>query len=239
MDAGLKYLESDRLHHLDMLQALSRGTAEPVYMGADGVHLYDAFSEWHIISAASPEVSARFFQAAGDASCFCVHQSFTRDQLSRRGDFGFYLECTQTAYLKMEPPSCPETGVCELRVLTPDMAEWVNANYRQDPEELPYVRMLLERGVMTGAYVDGECAGFIGRYADGSIGLLDVRPEFRRRGIAEALLRDAVRSELRLGNVPFGQIAVGNAASTALNEKVGLTVSTESIWWLELKQPRS
>lgn len=235
MEAGLKYLNADRLHHLDMLEALRRGTARPVYMASDGAFLIDDESGWCLMSAATPETGAKLIAMSGEASCFCVHQQFIRDMLGVRDDFCFYLECVQTAYLGGEPPAEPDGFSLELRALTPDMAEWVNANYRQDPDELGYVRWLLERGVIKGAFENGECAGFMGRHSDGSLGLLNVRPEYRRRGIGEALLRDAIRSELALGNIPFGQIVVGNEASIGLNLKVGMTVSDSMLWWLEKK----
>jgi GNAT superfamily N-acetyltransferase len=122
--------------------------------------------------------------------------------------------------------------------MSPADAVWVNENYRNIPEELDYVRLLLEKGLITGAYVGGRCAGFIGRHSEGSIGLLEVLPEFRRRGIAEALLSDAINRELALGHIPFGQVVWDNGPSLALQKKVGSEISEGHLYWMDLAERR-
>lgn len=231
-----EYLTRDLVLHIDMLECLRRGSAEIKYEGADGVLLKEIESDLWLISAADEAAGRRLLDTAlaGGMDFACVHQEFTKEQLAEKYDFPFYLECFQTAYLKTEPVSVPD--ICEFRQLTPDMAQWVNEHYRQDPGELDYVRFLLEKDCITGAYVDGKPAGFIGRHSDGSVGLLEVLPEYRRMGIGEALARDALNRELKKGNVPYGQVVWDNEPSLALHRKMGLEFSKTHIWWLELRE---
>ena len=85
---------------------------------------------------------------------------------------------------------------------------------------------------MLGAFVEGEPAGFVGFHAEGTIGMLEVLPPYRRRGVGEALLRGAVRLALERGQYAFGQVFTDNAPSLALQRKVGLAVSEEILYWL-------
>ena len=85
---------------------------------------------------------------------------------------------------------------------------------------------------MLGAFVDGECAGFVGFHAEGAIGMLEVLPRFRRRGIGEALLRGIVALALSRGQYAFAQVFTDNLPSLALQRKAGLAVSEEILYWL-------
>ena len=96
---------------------------------------------------------------------------------------------------------------------------------------MAYVEKVIERG-MVGAFVDGVLAGFAGFHDEGSIGLLEVLPEYRRRGLGEALLCAAVRLALERGQYAFGQVFTDNRPSLALQRKVGMTVSEDILYWL-------
>ncbi len=230
--AAEAYLSRDRLHHIDMLEALRRKMADIVYAGPEGVLLYNAMSECWVISAATPEASLHMLAIPESPDFICAHQEFTVSQLQKTYDSPFFLDCVQTAYFKSDPVPVP--SVCTFRAMEPGDAQWVNENYRNDPGELDYVRSLLEKGLITGAYVNGRCAGFIGRHSEGSIGLLEVLPKYRRQGVGSALFRDALNRELQRGNIPFGQVEWGNEPSLALQRKTGCTVSEGHVYWMSL-----
>lgn len=78
----------------------------------------------------------------------------------------------------------------------------------------------------------GAIAGLAGFHEEGSIGMLEVLPAYRRRGVGEALLRGAVRLALERGQYAFGQVFTDNQASLALQRKVGMSVSQERLFWL-------
>ena len=62
--------------------------------------------------------------------------------------------------------------------------------------------------------------------------MLEVLPEYRRRGLGEALEAGAVRLALSRGQYAFGQVETENAASLALQKKVGLEISDQELFWL-------
>ena len=91
----------------------------------------------------------------------------------------------------------------------------------------------VRRGVL-GAFPTGsnQPAGFVGFHEEGSIGMLEVLPAWRRRGLGELLLRAAVNRALERGALPFAQVIEDNAPSLALQQKAGLTLSGTRMFWL-------
>ena len=81
-------------------------------------------------------------------------------------------------------------------------------------------------------FLDGEPVGFVGEHLEGSMGLLYVLPEFRRRGFGEALEKFCIAKTIEKGFVPFGQVEKDNAASLNLQKKLGFTVSENLIFWM-------
>ena len=64
------------------------------------------------------------------------------------------------------------------------------------------------------------------------MGLLHVFPEYRRRGFATALQKQYMMRTMKRGYLPFGQVDRNNAASLALQEKLGLQRSDDLIVWM-------
>lgn len=56
---------------------------------------------------------------------------------------------------------------------------------------------------MTGAFLDGVLAGFIGIHEEGSIGMLEVLPAYRRRSLGYALEAGAIRPRTEGGRYPL------------------------------------
>ena len=90
---------------------------------------------------------------------------------------------------------------------------------------------------MYGIYVrDGEqsrLAGFIGTHRDGSMGMLYVEEAYRRQGLAASLESWLVNRHLKRGEIPYCQIREGNISALRLQEKLGLYLCRELMWWLK------
>lgn len=95
-----------------------------------------------------------------------------------------------------------------------------------------YLEERLRSGMMYGAFADGKLTGFIGMHAEGSMGILEVFEEFRRQGIAEALERHLINRILEKGWVPFCQIFTDNEASVKLQQKLGLRIVRDTVYWI-------
>ena len=90
----------------------------------------------------------------------------------------------------------------------------------------------MAKGELFGALIQGELAGFIGCHEEGTYGILEVLPQFRRRGVGYALERHIIGWLLDHDRIPYCQIAVDNGASISLQNRLGLSLSQKPVHWL-------
>ena len=88
-------------------------------------------------------------------------------------------------------------------------------------------------GHLYGAFSpSGDIMGFTGFHSEGSMGMLTVLPEYRRRGVGEALEKHLLRTAIDEGRTPFCNVYLSNSASIALQEKLGLERGDVLSWWI-------
>ncbi len=144
-----------------------------------------------------------------------------------RYGFARLLECHQVAYFGSMPELSTDIALrdAELRDLP-----LITAVYEYEtPESL---RQIVERKKLLLAFDQGQLAGFMGEHPEGSMGLLYIFPEYRRKGYAEALERALIAKTMAEGFIPFGQVVKDNTASLALQEKLGMTISENLSYWM-------
>ncbi len=146
---------------------------------------------------------------------------------------GYYpdiMECITASYLKKEAPVVAHPEI-EIRALTENDLPFVLENYHNPGSVEAHIRDRIQAG-MIGGIIDGKLAGFVGIHQEGAMGLLEVLPEFRRRGLAELLECEIIRACLSSGNLPYCHIRKGNAASMALQQKLGLSLDMTPVYWV-------
>ncbi len=229
-ETALARLTGNRLLYIDMLEVLRRGTAQIRRAGPDGVLLYDPPSEVWFLDAETPAALDEMLPMLDGCVILTGHQMWYKDKLAAH--FGFQTEqiCLQSAWLSPQPPVVPSFDG-ELRWLDRSWAVWTEEHYSHSFGGVSYMEDAIDRG-MLGAFVDGQPAGFIATHIEGSMGMLEVLPEYRRRGIGEALLLAMTASCLERGIYPYGQVWADNDPSLALQRKVGMTLSEELLFWL-------
>ena len=79
---------------------------------------------------------------------------------------------------------------------------------------------------------NGMLAAFAGIHAEGSMGMLEVLPDCRRRGMGEALEAFLITRQLEKGWVPFCQVFDGNESSLRLQKKLGLKLAPGRLYWI-------
>ena len=229
-ETALARLTGNRLLYIDMLEVLRRGTAQIRRAGPDGVLLYDPPSEVWFLDAETPAALDEMLPMLDGCVILTGHQMWYKDKLAAH--FGFQTEqiCRQSAWLAPQPPVVPSFDG-ELRWLDRSWAVWTEEHYSHSFGGVSYMEDAIDRG-MLGAFVDGQPAGFIATHIEGSMGMLEVLPQYRRRGIGEALLLAMTASCLERGIYPYGQVWADNDPSLALQRKVGMTLSEELLFWL-------
>jgi hypothetical protein len=139
------------------------------------------------------------------------------------------LECVVASYHGSRFPEHEISGV-SYRWLTVNDFPVVVATYHNVGEA--YVRERLEQGVLLGTYVDGNLAGYIGLHQEGTLGMLMIFPEFRRRHLATELEKRYCNILIDRGDLPFCDIVVGNDASVRLHARLGFSFERLHCWWL-------
>ena len=228
--AALNYLQKDRLLHIDMLELLRLNEAKAMYAGEDGVLIHLEHGNIHMLSAASEESAVKIAAQITDASMLVLHQPYLREELMARFSLTGCMSCHQAAWLS-DAPVPPQPGDIDIRSLAEVDLPFVHEHYDNISDE----EYLLERmkAGMLGIYVENELAGFIGTHTEGTIGLLEILPAYRRRGLAFALEGAMMCWQQERGRIPYAQIKEGNEASLLLHKKLGMEVTPEaSVLWL-------
>jgi len=225
------YLEKNLLHHMDMLQPIRRDSAEVLAANPRGVLLLEKASGAHMLTVRSPECAEEFLSQIESAYLMAVHQEHLVEGAALRFGLRPTMRCHQAAWLHPSPPAAPETPF-RVEPLGPDRAGEVRALYAQDVEP-GYIEGRLLAGEMFGAFRGGELAGFIGLHAEGSMGMLEVLPAFRRMGVGTLLVAFLCGRLMERGLTPFSQFTTHNLASRRLHEAMGFSISDELVYWLE------
>lgn len=226
---ALAFLHRDPVYYANLLEVLRRGSAEHLTGTDRGVILRDRDSgAW--MFALEPGAEELLDQIPDDADLITGHAMWCIPLLEDRLGLHSVKVAYSALWARPDPPAQPPFGG-ELRLLGREWASWAAEHYSSDFGGLAYMEGVVERGLL-GAFVDGRPAGFVGFHDEGSIGLLEVLPEYRRRGIGAALEMGAVRLAMSRGQYAFGQVIDGNGASLALQARLGLSVSEQTLFWL-------
>lgn len=225
-----EYFSRDPLLHVDMSEALKLPGTRAVYAARDGVVISSL--DMRFVSTEDAETAFRLLPSLDGAGvgAIVLHQPFLYDELTKKRGFHSFMDCHNCAYYGREPVPYTLPQGAEIKQLAQSHAEFVAANYSSQAD-LGYIRERIDAGLF-GVFVSGELAGFAGTHDEGSIGLLQVLPQYRRLGLACALEAFLINRQLAFGVLPFGQVRVRNDASLALQKKIGMTVSDKVVHWL-------
>ena len=224
------WLSRDPLLHTDMTEALRRGLGEIVSATERGVLVSADEDSCGMLSCADVETALTLLDGRR-FPLLSIHQAELESPLCRELGMETWMRCRQAVYLRKEPPAVTEE---DIRPLSEEHLDFLQANYRHEDGE--YLAWLLERRALFGAFREEKLVGFIGKHAEGSMGLLEVLPSFRRQGVGERLERFLIARELEQGNLPYCHVFTDNQASLALQQKLGLTLAEGSVIWLKEKR---
>ena len=227
-EQALAYLGKDPVRNISMIEPLRLGRARVaaqsgrgVALEMDGIAMVAAEDLGEALSLLETLPEAQTWNVMGGTLSAAVAAALGLKEESR---------CYQAAYFRGEP--LPVRA--DVRPLDMGYFQAVLDGYSlfHDPE---YVEDRLKAGVVFGAFVDGRLAGFVGEHHEGSMGMLEVFPPYRGRGLGLALESFQINRYLSEGQVPFDQVIVGNEKSMGLQKKVGMELSKDTMSWLHRK----
>lgn len=231
---------------VSLSESLRLDRARVDHVSEDGVLLYLPSSKNYLHAAVDDDAARRVLAAAkrelGDSVVLFAEEShasacgYAEDAITR------YRVCV---YERAEPPAlCELSGVplvhaplaraprprpplarAPLRIerLDKSWLDAVAAQYDGLPEE-DILRHLEDGWVYGGFDGAGDLVGFIGEHDEGTIGMLEVLPQYRRRGYARELEAFSIARMLAAGRIPHGQVVLGNEPSFSLQRSLGMTV---------------
>ena len=220
-------LSKEKRRYIHMMEFLNRGIGDVLY--ADGMNVLLGNSGVYMIAATSKEEASRMLKGRFDAlDCdVAVTEEYVKELLEQEYHMCTTMKCVQACYTNKVPLSVRHK---DIRELTKDNLNYIIENY--DCMSTEYVKERLEAGCFWGAYEQDKLIGFIGIHAEGSMGMLFVENEHRRKGIGESLESYIINLQLANGQIPYCHIVDGNEASIALQEKLGLYIANKPMWWM-------
>lgn len=220
-------LYNDPALHADILEALRRNSATVLYDAPDGILIREN-SYGLLMLSAREETGKRLIDGITDCECMVLRgdalEPYARQKLGFTGE----NPCWQVLYEKKEP--LPVTGTLEIR--HPDAADYpqVRQTYHLAGDEELYRDFCGED--FFGAYENGEFVGYIGIHDEGSMGMLEIFPPYRRRGYARELYSFLINRQVKLGRIAYAQVVCSNDASLALQRQLGMTFSRQKVYWM-------
>ncbi|MBD5461326.1 MAG: tRNA (guanosine(37)-N1)-methyltransferase TrmD [Lachnospiraceae bacterium] len=245
----IERLLRSKLLHIDMIELLRRGQAQILYDGEEGVLLRDRVSGNYMITAEGEQEGRVILRQTcreinrrqkPEDLLFAVHQESVKSAAEEILGMETFLCCRHAVYTRKEPLPAAWYGSrmpdeFEIRALSLEHLDTVAAQYHLADRK--YLQGRISRGCMYGAFA-GECLeGFIGIHEEGSIGMLEVSADCRRKGIGRALEAYMINLFLEQGLTPYGQVSTDNQASGEMQEKLGLHFSRGEIYWLRGRTP--
>ena len=171
--------------------------------------------------------------------CIAIHQREMVPFMEKYFHLKTDMECIQGAYTRKEklpvrglygPDGRGENGF-SIRVLSEEFIPFVTEHYSEIGTE-EYVTDRIRHGAVYGAFYDEKIDGFIADHEEGSIGMLYVLPEYRKRHVAMALETYCMNLAIDRGEIPYGQIVLGNEPSIGLQEKMGICFAKGTVVWM-------
>jgi tRNA (guanine37-N1)-methyltransferase len=207
----------DHVFYADVADTLRRGAGEIQLVCAGGFLLHNIPGE---VMIAEADDDKTFTQIAAILSktksgTVLLHGRAYAGALSACG-YTEDLVCRQYVYLK-DTPLPVRTDGFEIRRIPGSYARRVNRLYTR-MEDPGYIASRMQAG-MYGAFIADRLCGTIGTHAEGSIGLLEVDPAFRKMAIGRAHRSLLINKMLAEGRIPYGQVVVGNDASDSSSKK--------------------
>ncbi|HPE28833.1 MAG TPA: GNAT family N-acetyltransferase [Candidatus Mcinerneyibacteriales bacterium] len=201
-------------------------------LGQTEVLLGESDHLWaYIFSASSQELSSLLPEIMGETLYFAAVEEWVIALLKKKRRVEWALKTDRFLFPEKGRVEAPELPVDHLRR---EDAETIFAESGyQAYTDVSYIRERILSGPAVCIRKGGELAAWAMTHDDGALGLLQVRPSWRREHLAENLVRYLVREKQRRKEPLFLNIEPGNKASQALALKIGFR-KEKVIFWVKL-----
>ena len=227
----------DRTLYIDLAEPLRRGTGKAYYASEDGVLVY-VKGVW-MIAALTPESAVSIAEIirneCKEGDEVCAHGTSCRRLMENPELFSWYEHpCYVGAYFMNSVFDVPSD--LEIRQLDSSFAPLISRTYtliRDDADALEKALRMIQ-GPMFGGFENDRCVGYLGLHPEGSMGMLEVFPEYRNRGFGTAMEMFLINYLVQRGMVPFCHIWETNAVSLRMQRMLGIRIADDKVFWGKL-----
>ena len=214
---ALEYLNKNKLLYMGMIESIRRNTSDILYAKNDGVLIRERNSNVYMICADNFEKGRDMIKHLNCVNVIVAHEKELADYIQDKFNLNERLECVQAVYLNRKSIDINnEIYIEKLKQEHIDiLLEHYNLLSREELAEL------LKKEHIFGGYKNGVLIGFIGIHLEGSIGLLEIFPQYRRSGYGTVLESFLINYMLKKNFVPFAQIEIKNEKSLLLQKNLG------------------
>lgn len=224
------FLKKHPVTYAGVLEVLNRNTYEVYEDEEDGICVRDTVSEILFIVCDDREKAYTWYEkhCRDTYELVTVWDESVSERICKYHPMDVMMTVHQYAYMKAKPPVVNRT--LRIEQACEDDIPFIMSRY--DRLEEWEIRKIIEMGNLYIGYEGDEPVGFIGCHLEGSMGLLEVFPQYRRKGYASQLESFLIEKLMNSGHLCFGQVEIGNEASVSLQESLGLTVDERIQYWL-------
>lgn len=217
----------DFLSYIDMIDQIEREVGKVIYCGMDGI-VTIADGNTGFIAPFDSDVRPFIELLPKSVELISIHREHVTTVMR---EYGFRLAnaCSLYVYTKDEDVKVRKQ---DIRVLDASYKDVMHAHYHL-LSDIDYIVDRLESGVVRGIFIDNNLAGFIAEHSEGSMGMLEIFPEYQRLGLAYDL-EGAYINEIRKIHRVYCNVVNGNIASENLQLKLGLVKADKASDWYSL-----
>ena len=234
-------LKKDKFLHMDMIEHINRETGKLLYMDDKDIVLLDKIcgTVFHtsLCNDAEVAVSSEVLKILKNAKTIAFHQEELSHKYGEILGLNIYFRAYNGVLTRKEKLPIKNKELY-MRPLMPGDERIVLERY--DSLSGPqYIERLINKGMLYGAFLKENdkdvITAFGGFHEDGSVGLMYVFEEYRRKHICETFLSFLFNLELEKGHIPYCEYVEGNEAIRGVLNKLGLYSSKTKVFWAEEK----
>lgn len=218
---------------IDIEEPIRLGHVDMIYSGDGGMIVHELRSDVFMISMDNVEHFIEIYEkySLNRYQLIDVKSQEIRDILVDKYHKTYQFACYQAVYAseKKIDIDFPQ-NVC-IKNLTLEHFSFIK-KYYEHSEDVEHLENIITRGHLWGLFEKNELAGFIGIHDEGSMGILEVRDGYQRKGYGYLLEGYLINYFIDQGWVPFCQVIDHNLPSLSLQKKLGLKLSKHLSYWL-------
>ncbi|WP_294580422.1 GNAT family N-acetyltransferase [uncultured Thomasclavelia sp.] len=223
MDRILQELNKDYVNNVDFIYVYKHG-AEVINYDQDlMVFLYH---DMYFIKGSQKKVEG-FISQLLSFNTLAIHNSnveqLLKEKFNRLPQIIAYQYCYRQNYVKILKD-------IKIRPIGIEYLDIVKKYYETAVDE-KYLKERLLANVFIGAFVDEKIAGFAGIHDEGSIGFVEVLPQYRHQKIGTALESYLINQRLKNNEDIYLQVAINNDISNCFHQKLGFIQADDIITW--------